>query len=127
MCLIFENMSEHPTYTRLMLAAKELKNINKNAQLARGLQTSGWQITSQTLNNWRTRGVPTDKFMDLADWLGCDPYWLRDNKGSMVNISYVISDKQLSTLKAMQKIDDYKQDILYKFAITLTDKPSDQS
>jgi hypothetical protein len=69
----------HPTFQRFMQAADELKGLTDQAEIARQLN-----VLDQHLTNWKRRGLPRHEFLDLAQWLGCNPYWLRDGKGPMV-------------------------------------------
>lgn len=115
------NMNNHATYERLMQAAEELKNIAKPATLAREMQKDGISVITQHLNNWRTRGIPENKFLALAKWLGCNPYWLEDGSGEMQTTEYGITRQQKVVLKAMRKMGDDKQDQMVKISDTFVE------
>lgn len=67
-----------PTFERLMLAAKELHKKNSPSEVGRLINES-----EQTISNWRSRGVPKAKHVDIARKLGCDPEWLATGAGEM--------------------------------------------
>ena len=67
------------TYTRLLEAAKILKQAERAAAVARLLN-----ISEQVLTNWKTRGIPAEKITIIAKTLGCRPYWLEDGEGEML-------------------------------------------
>lgn len=53
--------SMQPTFARLMLAANALKKVSGPAAVGRLIGES-----EQTMSNWRMRGVPKAKHIDLA-------------------------------------------------------------
>ena len=67
------------TYTRLLQAAKILKQAERAAAVARLLN-----ISEQLLTNWKSRGIPAEKITIIAKTLGCRPYWLEDGEGEML-------------------------------------------
>lgn len=67
-----------PTFDRLMLAAKELKKKHSPSEVGRLIGES-----EQTISNWRSRGVPKAKHVDIARTLGCDPEWFATGSGEM--------------------------------------------
>jgi hypothetical protein len=69
----------HPSFERFMLAATALRGITDQAEIARQIN-----VLDQHMTNWKKRGLPKPKIMDLAAWAGCDPYWLRDGTGAML-------------------------------------------
>lgn len=109
-------MKEHPTYSRLLQAAAELKGLKTAAEIARGIG-----VLDQHMTNWKSRGVPKNSIMDIAEWLGCNPYWLRDGKGSMRITSYGLTRQQTVVLTAMEKMPGDDQDRLVKISNTFAE------
>lgn len=66
------------TTERLYQAAKELKNIEKPAQLARLLN-----ISQQTLTNWESRGVSQQGLVKAQSLIGVSVTWLVTGEGQM--------------------------------------------
>lgn len=108
--------SEHPTFTRFMQAAKLLKGLSDQADIARAID-----VLDQHITNWKKRGLPKPKIMDLAEWLGCDPYWLRDGYGEMKPMSYTMTRQQTIVLKAMENMDPRDQDKMVKISDTFAE------
>lgn len=106
-------MQADPTYTRLLEAAEELKGLKSPADIARGLG-----VLDQHLTNWKSRGIPKSSVMDIAEWLGCNPYWLRDGKGQMRGVVYGLSRQQTAVVTAMQKMPEANQDQMVKISYT---------
>lgn len=79
-----------PTFERLMLAAKELQKKNSPSEVGKLIGES-----EQTMSNWRHRGVPKAKHVDIARTIGCDPEWLATGAGEMrrVAMAYVVGDR----------------------------------
>lgn len=65
----------HDTFKRLMEAAGDVSQ----ADLARRIGES-----EQTLTNWKTRGVPRSKSIQLASILGVTPTWLETGRTESV-------------------------------------------
>lgn len=107
------SMQADPTYTRLLEAAEELKGLKSPADIARGLG-----VLDQHLTNWKSRGIPKSSVMDIAEWLGCNPYWLRDGKGQMRGVVYGLSRQQTAVVTAMQKMPEDNQDQMVKISYT---------
>ncbi len=76
----------HPTAERLAKAAKELKGKVRPVEIGRLINES-----EQTISNWKARGVPSAKFVDIAVALGCRPEWLAHGHGSMTEITGYLS------------------------------------
>lgn len=68
----------HPQMERLYLAARELKKIQGQSELARTLNTS-----PQTIHNWESRGVSKQGLLLAQRIFGCSASWLESGKGSM--------------------------------------------
>ena len=68
----------HPTFTRLIQAANELRGWKSAAQVARGLTASGLKTSEQTMTNWKSRGVSLEAMIDAAKIIGCRMEFIRD-------------------------------------------------
>lgn len=68
----------HEQMVRLYQAAFELKKIRGQAALARALNES-----SQTVNNWETRGISASGLVTAQEKIGCNAIWVRDGVGAM--------------------------------------------
>lgn len=79
-CLVPPIISDmHPQMERLYRAAKELKKIGSQAELARALNQS-----SQTVNNWEARGISKAGLVKAQAEIGCSAMWLVTGEGAMV-------------------------------------------
>jgi hypothetical protein len=67
-----------PTFERLMRAARELQKKTTPSEVGKLIDES-----DQTMSNWKGRGVPKAKHIDIAKTLGCDPEWLATGVGEM--------------------------------------------
>jgi phage repressor protein C with HTH and peptisase S24 domain len=77
----------HIQMERLYRAAKELKNIGSQAELARALNQS-----SQTINNWEARGISKSGFLIAQTEIGCSAAWLMTGEGPMTVTTQVAQD-----------------------------------
>lgn len=68
----------HETMKRLYTAAKELKAISGQTEVAKLLGES-----PQTVNNWEKRGVSTQGRLNAQAIIGCDALWIKTGKGVM--------------------------------------------
>lgn len=66
---------------RLYLAAKHLKGITVKSELASLLGQ-----LPQTLKAWENRGLSNEGILIAYEKIGCDPLWLKSDKGNMVLI-----------------------------------------
>lgn len=69
----------HESAARLYLAAKEMRGVEGQTQVATLIGAE----TPQTVNNWETRGVSKDGALLAQDTIGCDAIWLLTGRGSM--------------------------------------------
>lgn len=106
----------HPTYQRLLEASKSLRNVSTPAEIARGIG-----VLDQHLTNWKSRGLPKNSILEIAEWLGCNPYWLRDGTGKMSDINRSLTDTQYRVLELMNKMRKDDQERLAKIAGSLID------
>lgn len=72
-------VSMHIQMERLYRAAKELKGISSQAELARVLNQS-----SQTVNNWESRGISKAGLVKAQAEIGCSAMWLATGEGPIV-------------------------------------------
>lgn len=68
----------HPQMERLYLAARELRKVQGQSELARTLNTS-----PQTIHNWESRGVSKQGMLLAQRIVGCSASWLETGKGPM--------------------------------------------
>ena len=68
----------HETYERLMLAAKEMRDVSMPAAVARLLNTS-----QQVLKNWEKRGLSEGGALVAQRVIGCDANWLLGSSDQM--------------------------------------------
>ena len=68
----------HPQTERLYLAAKELKKVEGQSDVARLLN-----ISPQTLNNWEARGISKNGLLAAQKIVGCSAHWLETGFGPM--------------------------------------------
>lgn len=70
----------HETYERLMLAAKEMRDVTMPAAVARLLNTS-----QQVLKNWEKRGLSEGGALVAQRVIGCDANWLLGHTDQMAS------------------------------------------
>ena len=83
-------------YKRLIQAAKELQSINTPSEIATFIGEY-----YQMMTNWKSRGIPKGKVIDIANKIGCNHFWLRDGTGSMT-VENSHFNKKASTHKTEQ-------------------------
>lgn len=66
----------NPQMTRLYSAAREIKGIRGQSDLARALNTS-----PQTVNNWEARGISKKGLLHIQTTLGISASWLEIGEG----------------------------------------------
>lgn len=64
--------------TRLYEAAKQLKGLTTQSEVARF-----FNLSSQTVNNWETRGISRGGLLRAQQQLGCSATWLEFGEGAM--------------------------------------------
>lgn len=69
----------HIQMTRLYEAAKLLKGLNSQSEIARALNMS-----SQTVNNWEARGISKPGMLAAQAVFGCSANWLDTGEGEML-------------------------------------------
>lgn len=97
----------HASAQRLLEAARALhpSRISESApwaDLARFLNEA-----DQTVNNWRSRGVPRSRIHDLSAALGCDWQWVLKGEGEMA----ACRPKGASSVE--QSVEGYSPSVLH--------------
>jgi phage repressor protein C with HTH and peptisase S24 domain len=70
-------------YARLLLAARQLKGWKGPTETASGLTAAGYEVSEQTMTNWKSRGVSSIGYRKAARIIGCRPAWLEFEEGDM--------------------------------------------
>lgn len=70
-------------YKRLLQAAKEIRGWRSPAEISQNLTKLGYEVSEQTLTNWKTRGVSRDGCLNVSAIVGCRPIWLERGDGPM--------------------------------------------
>lgn len=73
-------MPMHEQMTRLYFAAKALRHVEGQSDVAKLLNES-----PQTLNNWEARGISKGGMLTAQEVIGCNAVWLRDGTGNMTS------------------------------------------
>lgn len=68
----------HETTVRLYEAAKAIRQIDGQSELARALN-----LSPQVVKNWESRGVSKDGLLIAEQKLGCSAIWLKTGNGTM--------------------------------------------
>lgn len=69
----------HEQMKRLYQAAKKLKGISGQSELARAINAS-----PQTVKNWEARGVSKQGILEAQRSIGCNAEWLATGRGEMI-------------------------------------------
>lgn len=106
-------MSEHPTFTRLMEIAADLGKSISQSDLAKHLN-----VLDQHVTNWKTRGVPKDVIIDLAEEWGFRAKYVRDGDGDkFVNPYRYLQKQEKILLQTRQQLPEYARDDILAEAI----------
>lgn len=89
----------HAQMTRLYQAAKELKNVEGQTEVARI-----FDALPQTLNNWESRGISNEGLLKAQQIIGCDAIWLRDGVGQMTKGAAAIANSDLSDVAKLVQL-----------------------
>lgn len=81
-----------PDMQRFYEAAMKHTNAKSWADIGRLINES-----DQTVTNWKRRGIPESKLLDVATAVKANPYWIRDGGDLTMTNIYAI-DKDLSDL-----------------------------
>lgn len=108
------------SYARLLKAARELRDADNPAKVARLLH-----ISDQTIQNWKTRGVPVSKLVEIEKKIGATPKWIATGEGSMVptDMSGQVTKDQEKILALINSIDKEARDALLKMITLLVRRP----
>lgn len=102
-------------FYRLMEASRVLKKWDTQAEVARQLS-----LDDQIMTNWKARGVPRQRILELSRQIGCNPFWLENGEGQMSE--KYIDPKIQAVIQAMQDMPDYKKDILVQTSTALAEQ-----
>lgn len=76
---MFHKLNKMETsYDRLLRAARELKRLHGPHAIAERLG-----VSDQTIQNWKTRGVPDNKLVLIEEKIGALPTWIATGNGEM--------------------------------------------
>lgn len=86
--------AKNTTFERLLIAAKTIKGIENQAELARELN-----VLEQNITNWKSRGVPKNIILHLSEKWKIRASWFTSGIGNMsdenVNNEYANADDKL--------------------------------
>lgn len=68
----------HPSYTRLLQAAFEIKQLRFASHVGQRLA-----VSPGTMHQWKRRGVASAHLNDIKRIIGVRPEWLMDHEGEM--------------------------------------------
>lgn len=85
--------------TRLYQAAKELKNVEGQTEVARM-----FDALPQTLNNWESRGISNEGLLKAQEIIGCDAIWIRDGVGQMTKGAVATATSDLSDVARLVQL-----------------------
>lgn len=72
---------------RLLFAAKKLKGWHGPKEVSEGLTLAGFQVSTQTIGNWKEREVPPGAAVDAARIIGCRVEWITEGSLPMESVS----------------------------------------
>lgn len=90
-------------YDRLMEAARVLCKCETAADVARYLGIE--ENSDQIMTNWKARGIPAARIIDISKKIGCNPYWLESGEGIMKFV-YAKTHAEARVMSAMQSMSD---------------------
>lgn len=66
--------------------------------------------SEQTLTNWKKRGIPKDKLLEVAERVRVNPYWLRDGDPVPMDPPYPMEKDIVDLLKVAEMLPhEYRQ------------------
>lgn len=89
----------HKQMERLYEAAKAIKGITGQSELARALNAS-----PQTVKNWEARGVSKSGLLTAERTLGCSAVWVETGNGQMLTKKGVVEVDEHSDFKAIKRV-----------------------
>lgn len=104
---------EHPTFKRLFEIAKSLDKDITQADIARF-----FNVPDQNVANWKSRGIPKDKIIDLSDEWGFRPKFVKDGVGEMFfNRFHLLQAQEKALLEIRDKLPEYAREEMISDAI----------
>ena len=95
-----DQVMEESKYERLLKAARMIRSWKSPTDLRRGLNQHGFEVTQQTISNWKARGISSLGALRVSEIIGCRATWLETGQGPMVdNRVYEPSDSFDNLLK----------------------------
>ena len=67
-------------YTRLLEAARELRQWDTPAEVARGLSAGGFTVSDQIMTNWKGRGISSIGILEACRIIGCRTEYIRSGR-----------------------------------------------
>ena len=109
------------SYTRLLTAAKELRKLRNAAEVARELD-----VSDQTIQNWKTRGVPDSQLVKIQEKIGALPKWIATGDGPMVAAAGTEApdDRQRVLIEIMNRLDPKRLDAWLNIGALLSAEPN---
>ena len=107
---------EESKYDRLLKAARLIKSWKSPADIRRGLNQEGFEVTQQAIANWKARGISSLGALKVSEIIGCRAAWLETGHGPMVdNRAYEPSDSFDNLLKrfAMVPLITLEQTLIF--------------
>lgn len=95
-------------YNRLIQAAQALLGISTPSEIGRLIGAY-----DQKMTNWKTRGIPRAEIMDISEKIGCDPFWLRDGKGTMTIAAYPSASTRSYQVREKLPAQDLHAEVVY--------------
>jgi len=78
-------MMEESKYERLLKAGRMLRSWKNAADLRRGLNEGGFNVTQPTIANWKSRGISSLGALRASEIIGCRAAWLETGQGPMAD------------------------------------------
>ena len=107
------------SYARLLKAAKMLGKADNPAEIARLIE-----VSDQTIQNWKTRGVPNSKLLKIEEKIGALPKWIATGEGDMKKPLRVdessLTTEQQQMLMFMDEVSKEARDILLRLGKILS-------
>jgi hypothetical protein len=103
-------------FDRLMQAARVLKQWDTQAEVARKLA-----VDDQIMTNWKARGVPKQRIIEIARKIGCNPFWLEDGEGEML----MYSKTDMIAIAISQQLSAEERKVWYRIGNTLSESTQD--
>ena len=76
---------EESKYERLLKAGRMIRSWKTPTDLRRGLNQEGFEVTQQTISNWKARGISSLGALRASEIIGCRAAWLESGQGPMAD------------------------------------------